>query len=63
MTRMKRKITQTLEFGSGDLTVHDLTEFLGTLPDEAKVTVREAKSYPGEMGITPGYVEVSWDES
>lgn len=61
MPRMKRRVTQTMEFSS-DITVHDLTEFLGTLPDDAKVKFKGPSSYPGEIGITPGYVEVSWDE-
>lgn len=59
MTPPGTKVTYRWDLPS-EVRVADLRGFLIGLPDAATVTIHEAKAHPGEFGVTPGYIEVSY---
>ena len=60
---MKTKKLHTVEMRAvGDFTAAELLEELNNVPPTAKVRVFQAKSYPGEQGVEPNRLVVTWEE-
>lgn len=60
---IKTIVTRRIESATG-FRVGDVRAFLETLPDDSVLLkVKEPMSYPGEQGVTTGYIEATWTES
>lgn len=61
MAKVKMTRTAKMTFNNC-VNANDLRDFLAKIPEDAKITVKEPRDYPMESGVTPGYLEASWDE-
>ena len=61
MGRLISTSTRRIE-SSTTFTREDLVEFIADIPEQAQIRVSSPQSYPGETGVTPGYIEATWSE-